>query len=186
MDASRLLKLSLFVILGSYSVISYASPNISRSLTIEIHEVFAQEKNSVGKKLGAIHFEDTNKGLKITPDIQNLLPGQKGFHIHENASCEATLGADQKWVAAGAAGGHFDPKKSGQHLGPKNEGHLGDLPALEVNVSGVANQESMAPRLKIKDIIGHSIVIHQNGDNYADQPEKLGGGGPRVACGVLK
>jgi Cu-Zn family superoxide dismutase len=29
-------------------------------------------------------------------------------------------------------------------------------------------------------------MVHAGGDNYADQPEPLGGGGPRVACGVVK
>jgi len=29
-------------------------------------------------------------------------------------------------------------------------------------------------------------MIHAGGDNYADQPAPLGGGGARVACGVIK
>jgi len=33
---------------------------------------------------------------------------------------------------------------------------------------------------------GHALMIHQGGDNYADTPEKLGGGGARAACGVVK
>ncbi len=28
-------------------------------------------------------------------------------------------------------------------------------------------------------------MIHAGGDNYSDTPEKLGGGGARVACGVI-
>jgi Cu-Zn family superoxide dismutase len=28
-------------------------------------------------------------------------------------------------------------------------------------------------------------MIHVGGDNHADHPEKLGGGGARVACGVI-
>jgi Cu-Zn family superoxide dismutase len=28
-------------------------------------------------------------------------------------------------------------------------------------------------------------MIHQGGDNYSDDPKKLGGGGARVACGVI-
>jgi len=27
-------------------------------------------------------------------------------------------------------------------------------------------------------------MIHAGGDNYSDQPEPLGGGGGRIACGV--
>lgn len=29
-------------------------------------------------------------------------------------------------------------------------------------------------------------MIHAGGDNYSDKPEKLGGGGSRIACGVIK
>jgi Cu-Zn family superoxide dismutase len=29
-------------------------------------------------------------------------------------------------------------------------------------------------------------MIHSGGDNYSDVPEKLGGGGGRIACGVIK
>jgi superoxide dismutase, Cu-Zn family len=28
-------------------------------------------------------------------------------------------------------------------------------------------------------------MIHAGGDNYADQPQPLGGGGARIACGVI-
>jgi Cu-Zn family superoxide dismutase len=28
-------------------------------------------------------------------------------------------------------------------------------------------------------------VIHGGGDNYSDSPQPLGGGGARVACGVV-
>lgn len=44
----------------------------------------------------------------------------------------------------------------------------------------------LAPRLKLADLQGRAIMIHAGGDNYADEPSKLGGGGSRVACGVVK
>jgi len=39
--------------------------------------------------------------------------------------------------------------------------------------------------LKIADLADRSIVIHAKGDNYSDTPSPLGGGGARVACGVV-
>ena len=33
---------------------------------------------------------------------------------------------------------------------------------------------------------GKSVVIHAGGDNYSDQPQPLGGGGARIACGVIE
>ncbi len=181
-----LIRLSIMALLSTYGVTVYASAARPPALIIPVHEVLAQEKNSIGQEIGTIHFEDTSEGLKITPNLKHLKPGQKGFHIHDKAACESSLGTDKKWEAAGAAGGHLDPKNTGKHLGPKEEGHLGDLPALEVNAKGEANQSVMASRLTLNDIKGHSIIIHKNGDNYLDNPEKLGGGGPRIACGVIK
>ena len=84
-----------------------------------------------------------------------------------------------------AAGGHFDPKSTGQHKGPYGTGHLGDLPPLFVN-DGIANIPTLAPRLQVSDVLGHAVIIHAGGDNFSDDPAPLGGGGARSACGVLR
>ncbi len=56
-----------------------------------------------------------------------------------------------------------------------------------MDVYGNAKNEVLAPRLHtIKEVTGRSIMIHAGGDNFADYPEKLGGGGARVACGVIQ
>jgi Cu-Zn family superoxide dismutase len=89
-------------------------------------------------------------------------------------------------IAAAAAGGHFDPTDTGVHKGPYEDGHLGDLPALHVNADGIADVPVFAPRLeRLDQIKGQALMIHAQGDNYSDQPEPLGGGGSRVACGVI-
>ena len=38
----------------------------------------------------------------------------------------------------------------------------------------------------LADFQGHSLMIHAGGDNYADAPKPLGGGGERIVCGVAK
>jgi Cu-Zn family superoxide dismutase len=86
--------------------------------------------------------------------------------------------------AAEAAGGHYDPDKSGTHGAPWGRGHRGDLPALYVDSQGKATQAVLAPRLKPDEVRGHALMIHAGGDNHAEHPEPLGGGGARVACGV--
>jgi Cu-Zn family superoxide dismutase len=40
-------------------------------------------------------------------------------------------------------------------------------------------------RLGVDDLRGHALMIHEGGDNYSDQPKPLGGGGARIACGVV-
>ena len=139
----------------------------------------------VGKIIGTIKLTDSDKGLIVDPDLGELAPGVHGFHIHENPSCAAGEKEGKK-VAGLGAGGHFDPAKSARHEGPEGHGHHGDLPALEVNADGSATRALLAPRLKLQDIVGRAIMIHEGGDNYSDQPKPLGGGGARVACGVIE
>ena len=45
----------------------------------------------------------------------------------------------------------------------------------------------LAPKLKsLKEVKNRSLMIHIGGDNHHDVPNALGGGGARVACGVIK
>mgnify|MGYP006210031799 CR=1 FL=1 len=37
----------------------------------------------------------------------------------------------------------------------------------------------------IAEIKGHALMVHAGGDNHADMPKPLGGGGDRMACGVI-
>ena len=60
-----------------------------------------------------------------------------------------------------------------------------ERPVLYVDVAGNAHRSSWAPRLKTTDLVGRAIVIHSGRDNYSDVPKKLGGGGSRVACGLV-
>ena len=92
---------------------------------------------------------------------------------------------DGSRVPSLGAGGHFDPNSTGVHQGPQGQGHLGDLPVLYVDAKGNATRASWAPRLKTSDLAGRAIIIHSGGDNYSDVPKKLGGGGSRVACGLV-
>ncbi|KTD14303.1 superoxide dismutase [Legionella israelensis] len=133
-------------------------------------------KTGNDKPIGDIQFKDTKYGLLVTPDLSQLPPGLHGLHLHQNPSC-----ADK----GQAAGGHFDPKKTNTHQGPYGKGHLGDLPVLYVNKEDKADVPTLAPRLKVKDLKGLTVMIHAGGDNYSDTP-KLGGGGDRIACGVVK
>jgi len=139
----------------------------------------------IGKSIGTITVKDSQYGLLLMPQLTDLAPGLHGFHVHQNADCAALM-KDNKPMVGMAAGGHYDPTGSGKHEGPYGQGHLGDLPALSVAPDGTATLAVLAPRLKTTDLKGHSLMIHAGGDNYADMPAPLGGGGARVACGVIK
>lgn len=144
------------------------------------------DASGVGKVIGTISLSDANEGLVVMPDLADLPPGDHGFHVHVNPNCGPGAGPDGQPATGFAAGGHYDPTNTGKHLGPRGEGHKGDLPALRVDVGGNATNSAIAPHLKVADIKGRSIMIHAGGDDYSDQPNPLGGGGARIACGVVK
>lgn len=154
---------------------------VATAADVEMHAV---SDKGVGDKIGTIRIEPGPEGTKLTPDLEGLTPGAHGFHLHENGSCEPGK-SNGETKAAHAAGGHFDPEKTGAHAGPYGKGHLGDLPVLYVNADGQATDPVLAPRIKPDQMAGRALVIHAGGDNYSDEPEKLGGGGERVACGVV-
>jgi Cu-Zn family superoxide dismutase len=145
-------------------------------LTVEMYRI---DEKGMGGTIGTILANDSPAGLALAPNLKGLSPGQHGFHVHENASCGPGE-KDGKVQAGLAAGSHFDPDKTGKHLGPTGAGHLGDLPPLTVGEDGTAKATVTAPRLHAKDLKGRALVIHAEADNFADKP-----GGPRIACGTV-
>ncbi len=158
------------------------TPAAARGLEIEMR---ALAEDGPGRVLGTIRAEDSEYGTVFTPRLRDLPPGVHGFHLHANPSC-ATGDKEGHSVAGLAAGGHFDPSGSGVHAGPFGDGHLGDLPTLYADGKGTASQPVLAPRLELSDLTGKALMIHAGGDTYSDEPARLGGGGARVACGVIE
>jgi Cu-Zn family superoxide dismutase len=146
----------------------------------------AIDAKGVGASLGTVKIAaDPKGGVVLTPDLKGLPAGEHGFHVHEKANCSA-MQKDGKLEPGEGAGPHFDPKATHKHAGPSGPGHLGDLPALTVAADGSASQPVTAPHMKLTDFRNRSLVIHEGGDNYSDQPKPNGGGGTRIACGVVE
>jgi len=153
------------------------------ALTVTMNLISAK---GIGAPIGTIELEDSTRGLVLKLNLKSLPPGHHGFHLHAKGSCAAAE-QDGKMTAGMAAGGHFDPDNTKKHLGPYAVGgHKGDLPVLKVAGDGTARGLLLAPHLKLADLAGHALMIHAGGDNYADQPKPLGGGGARIACGVVQ
>jgi Cu-Zn family superoxide dismutase len=142
------------------------------------------DAKGIGTSIGEVVLTETRYGVVLTPNLTGLPPGLHGFHVHENPSC-APAEKDGAMVAAQAAGAHYDPQHSGKHGQPWGDGHLGDLPALYVGADGKATNPVLAPRLKLAELPGRSLMVHAGGDNHSDHPAPLGGGGGRIACGVI-
>ena len=168
---------NLFALLFSISASS-----VSAGVVVPMNLV---DEKGIGASIGQVTITETRYGLVFTPSLKGLAPGLHGFHLHQNPSC-APKEKDGKMVAALAAGGHYDPAGADRHGTPWGDGHLGDLPPLYVDAYGAASQPVLAPRLKMRDLAGRSLMVHAGGDNHADHPAALGGGGARVTCGVIR
>ncbi len=152
-------------------------------LEVRMHAI---SPDGVGEAIGTVTVADGPFGAIFAPDLAGLPPGEHGFHVHANASCDPGEKNGRK-VAGLAAGGHWDPENAGRHEGPVGAGHLGDLPRLYVDADGRARLPVVAPRIRDVGVLrGHALMIHAGGDNYADTPKKLGGGGARIACGIVE
>lgn len=162
-------------------VLWFAGPAQAAEKQIQVNLVTDQ---GLGEGIGTIIARESPFGLLLTPHLKQLPPGIHGFHVHQHPNCGSMVPGG-KPMPAMAAGGHYDPAKTDKHEGPYGKGHLGDLPVLYVDKDGTASVPVLAPRLRLSDLQGRSLMIHAGGDNYSDVPEKLGGGRDRIACGAL-
>lgn len=99
-------------------------------------------------------------------DVQNSA-SYYAIHIHENGDCSQGF------------------TKTGEHYNPNNAPHplhTGDLLPLLSN-QGYAWSSFYDRRFQIKDILGRSVVIHANQDDFTTQPS--GNSGAKIACGVI-
>ena len=94
--------------------------------------------------------------------------GFYGFHIHSGTSCTE--------AAFSKTGQHYDIRTS-QH--PQ---HSGDLPPLML-CNGGSYMTVATDRFTTNDIIGRTVVIHKDVDDFTTQPS--GNAGTKIACGVI-
>jgi len=168
--------------LACLGLLFLSAPASAESATATLYKA---NDSGEGEAIGTVTFTDQDGGVNIQTDLKNLPPGQHGFHVHEHPSCTPSE-KDGKPVVAGSAGGHYDPEKTGKHLGPEGGGHKGDLPVLNVAADGTAKETMHVKGLTASEIKNRALMIHEGGDNYSDTPLPLGGGGARIACGVIQ
>jgi superoxide dismutase, Cu-Zn family len=164
---------------SSVALVAATGLVMAQQLAVDINKI---SDAGVGEKIGSVTVSEGKNGTTFKVAITSVPTGKHGFHVHDKGDCAAAM-KDGKMLAGGAAGGHYDPDNTKSHKGPKGAGHKGDLPVLTANAKGI-NQSVTAPKLKLADVQGHALVIHEGGDNYSDNPEN-GGGKGRIACGVI-
>jgi len=152
---------------------------IAQQLSMDLNRI---SENGVGDKIGTVLVKQGKDGVSFRVSAKGVPKGPHGFHVHDKGDC-AAASKDGKMTAGFAAGPHYDPAGTKSHKGPKGGGHKGDLPVLNASEKGI-NQTVTAPQLKLADVRGRALMLHEGGDNYSDNPEN-GGGAGRIACGVV-
>jgi superoxide dismutase, Cu-Zn family len=165
--------------LSSTALLVVTGLALAQELTVNINRI---SEAGVGDKIGTVVVAQSKYGTTFKVAVTGLPQGPRGFHVHEKGDCGPAT-KDGKMTAGVAAGEHYDPEGKKSHKGPTGAGHKGDLPVLNGTEKGIS-QTVTAPQLKLADVRGRALVIHEGSDNYSDQPEN-GGGKGRVACGVV-
>ncbi|XP_071962048.1 copper chaperone for superoxide dismutase-like isoform X2 [Antedon mediterranea] len=116
----------------------------------------------------------------IEGTLDNLKPGPHGLAIHEfgdlSNGCQS-------------CGSHYNPH-SRRHGAPGDkERHVGDLGNVVADENGRANFRLEDDKVKVWDIIGRSLVVHESQDDLGrgNKPESKvdGNSGVGLSCGIV-
>ena len=126
------------------------------------------------KVRGTLKLVQKGDQIKITGRINNLTPGEHGFHIHEFG--------DQRGGDGKSTGGHYNPSGH-DHGAPGAHSHTGDLGNVKANDDGVAQVNVTMKGTPLHFILGRAFVVHAGKDDLKSQPS--GDAGARVATGII-
>ena len=132
-----------------------------------------------GEITGMVRFYPIGAGVLVNAEVYGLPVHTQtcghdifGFHIHEGHSC---------------SGNESDPyANAGNHYNPTlcpHPAHAGDMSPLFGN-NGSAWMMYFTDRFSIGDIIGKTIIVHSDPDDFSTQPS--GNSGTKIACGTIQ
>lgn len=174
-------RLHAYALVATASLAATGAVIAAERLKVDLKKI---SETGVGETVGTATLTESRKGVAIVIKAKGISKGEHGFHLHEKGDCGPAAGPDGKMAPGMAAGGHFDPDATKSHKGPGKGGHKGDLPLLKANDRGNVSQTVTVTHMKLADAKGRSLMIHEGGDNYTDQPAN-GGGAGRIVCGVI-
>lgn len=127
---------------------------------------------------GFIGFFQTKKGVLVASEISGLPHSDDicrrnvfAYHIHMGEGCFGTT--DDPFADAMS---HYNPHHCDHPY------HAGDLPPLFEN-DGYAFAVVLTDRFSLWKIIGKTVIIHREPDDFTTQPS--GNAGEKIACGVI-
>lgn len=128
---------------------------------------------------GTALFYQTSGGVLVTVFAAGLPTGKLpcegpvfALHIHSGGACMGDLADPFR-----AAKTHYNPDDCPHPY------HAGDLTPL-FGSSGEAFSVLLTDRFSVKDVIGRTLVVHRDPDDFTTQP--AGNAGKKIACGVIQ
>ena len=139
-----------------------------------------QGSNAYPMLHGIVRFYPVVSGVLVNAEIYGL-PVENpicsnhvfGFHIHEGTSCTGTR--ENPFANAGT---HYNPG------GCEHPAHAGDMQPLFATYDGFAWNTFLSDRFKWGDILGHTVIVHADPDDFHTQPS--GNSGLMIGCGVIE
>lgn len=132
---------------------------------------------------GNVNFTEADGTVTMTVKVSGVTPGEHAIHIHENPDCSAEDGT--------SAGGHWNPTQTTHGKWETGQAHhAGDIGNLTVDADGNGSLVFSTDQWCIdcddamKNLIGHSVIIHAAVDDFKTQP--TGNAGGRIGCAVIK
>ncbi len=131
---------------------------------------------------GTAKFTQNGKNVEMKINAYKLTPGIHAIHIHEKGDCSATDGS--------SAGGHWNPANDHHGKWDTEHFHMGDIGNLNADEEGTSTLTFKTDKWCIgcsdesKNIVGKSLIIHADKDDFHTQP--TGNAGGRVGCVEIK
>jgi len=139
------------------------------------------ESRSGSTATGKVTFKEQDGKVSMKVEVRGLTPGEHAIHLHDKGDCSAP--------DAASAGGHWNPSEEDHGKWGHAPFHHGDIGNLVANAKGKATLTVQSEvwtigDLKLSDVVGHAVIVHDKADDFRTQP--TGNAGGRVACGVIK
>lgn len=130
---------------------------------------------------GNVRFYQTGCGVLVMTEVNGLPAATDssdmcsnhvfGYHIHSGNIC---MGNSEDPFADAMA--HYNPDNCNHPY------HAGDMPPLFGN-NGYAFSLFLSNRFSVCEVIGKTVIIHLQPDDFYTQP--LGNSGNKIACGKI-
>ena len=127
---------------------------------------------------GVVQFYERQNNVLVVVEMMGLptmnetcKKGIYALHIHEGEACKGN--AQEPFADVGM---HYNSMQC-QH-----PYHAGDLPPLFEN-EGYALSVFLTNRFKIREILGKTVIVHSDVDDFRTQPS--GNAGEKIACGEI-